>query len=127
MNIVSLILNIIHFILVFIPIIIFFVPKKVLHPLFPYIFLIIILIPLHWPLNDNECVFTTATKKSGNLQNSETTSQFSEKYLRWLYEPIMNLLGLKWNSDNLEKMVYYHWILNFILVWYYNTYKYKCK
>ena len=63
-------------------------------------------------------MLTLLSKKMGNYNNSETTSQFSERYLKWLYLPIMKTIGWNWNSNDLEKMVSLHWIFNICLVWY---------
>ena len=76
------------------------------------------MIPLRRVFLDNHCVLTLLSKKMGNYNNSETTSQFSERYLKWLYLPIMKSLKLTWNSNDLEKMVSLHWIFNIILVLY---------
>ena len=32
----------------------------------------------------------------------------------------MDLIGWKWDSVGLDKMVTLHWIINIILVWYYS-------
>ena len=50
--------------------------------------------------------------------------KFSEKYLRWLYEPILQLFGREWNTNNLDLIIVLHWILNLILMWYYCFYIY---
>tara|TARA_B100000902_G_C26972015_1_gene745886 strand:- start:100 stop:291 length:192 start_codon:yes stop_codon:yes gene_type:complete len=53
------------------------------------------------------------------MENTQTTSGFSETYLKWLYKPIMNLFKWEWNTKGLDKMINTHWIVNYILVWYY--------
>lgn len=40
--------------------------------------------PIHWLFLDNRCLFTLASQKMGNLQETETTSAFSEKYINLL-------------------------------------------
>ena len=62
------------------------------------------------------------SKEMGDLQDTETTSGFSEANLKWLYEPIMRLFGWKWDSRGLDKMVTLHWIVNIILIWYFCFY-----
>ena len=114
-------IDILHILFLLIPIIIFFVNQRQIRNLKKYILLLIVLIPLHWVFLDNHCALTLLSKKMGNYNNSETTSQFSERYLKWIYLPIMKSLGWTWNSDDLEKMVSLHWILNILLVWY-NTF-----
>lgn len=78
-----------------------------------------LLVPIHWIFFDNRCIFTIITMKAGALNNTETDSGFSEVYLRWLYKPIMNIIGWKWNNKGVAKMVNLHWVLNFILLWYF--------
>ena len=58
----------------------------------------------------------------GDLKEEKTSSKFSEKYIRWIYEPIMKLLGWNWNSKNLEKMVSLNWFLMLLLLWVYCFY-----
>ena len=111
-----------HFIFLFSPIIIYFLPLELIKYIFKWAFLILILTPIHWVFFDNNCLFTLATKKLGNMEDVETNSGFSEKYLKWLYKPIMDIIGWKWNEDGINKMVNLHWGINFILLWYYLFY-----
>ena len=116
------VLNIIHFISLFLPVIIYFLPVLFIKRyafLFKYYLLIMMLIPIHWVFLDNRCLFTVVSRKTGALQNTETTPQFSEVYLKWLYKPIMTLFGWEWNSKGLDKMVNLHMGINFILIWYF--------
>ena len=112
------IFNIIHFLFVFSPILLYLIPCKIVKPYLKWILLIAILTPIHWKFFDNRCFLTIITKKMGYLQDTETDSEFSEKYLKWLYKPIMDIIGWKWNDDGLDKMVNLHWIINIILIWY---------
>lgn len=119
MNTLGLILNSIHIFFVFIPFLIFVIPKLWLQKSFKYIMLAYLITPLHWIYFDDSCIFTLFTKKYGNdFQHTETESTFSEKYLKWLYKPIMELIGWKW-KDEIDKMVYLHWIVIFTCLWYY--------
>lgn len=111
-------LNIIHILIVTFPFLMYFMPNKYYWS-FKYIFLVLLLIPLHWVFFKNKCVFSIITKEAGDFKDTKTNSPFTEKYLRWIYEPIMKLFGWEWNSKNIEKMVYVHWIVIFILIWYY--------
>ena len=116
------VLNAFHFISLFLPVIIYFLPVLFIKRyafLFKYYLLIMMLIPIHWVFLDNRCLFTVVSRKTGALQNTETTSQFSEVYLKWLYKPIMTLFGWEWNSKGLDKMVNLHMGINFILIWYF--------
>ena len=120
-------LNLLHFILLFLPIIIYFIPIKYLNGIFKYIFLILILVPIHWEFLDGRCIFTLFTQSQGGLVEAETSSGFSEEYLEWLYRPIMNIIGWSWNSKGLNKMVNLHWLINFVLLWYFLFFKTNCK
>ena len=120
-------LNLLHFILLFLPVIIFFIPIKYLNGIFKYIFLVLILVPIHWEFLDGRCIFTMFTQSQGGLVESETDSGFSEEYLEWLYRPIMNIIGWSWNNKGLNKMVNLHWLINFILLWYFLFFKTNCK
>ena len=111
------ILNTIHVILLLIPIVIYSVPPKKAKPYIKWILLIAALIPIHWAFLENSCIFTIWSKKAGDYQEAETTSEFSETNLRWLYEPIMRLFNWPWNSEGLNKMVNLHWIINILLIW----------
>ena len=117
--------NILHMLLIFFPILIYFVNKKLLKGWLRYAILIALLTPLHWEFFNDECVWTIITRKLGGLEESESTSSFSEQYLKWLYKPLMtHIFKLKWDNDGINKMVYIHWIFNFILIWYYIFYRY---
>ena len=119
MNLAGFVVNVIHMFFVFVPFLIFAIPKLWIYKSFKYIMLLYILTPLHWIYFDNSCLFTIFTRDYGNnLQNTETDSQFSEKYLKWIYKPIMEMIGWKWTED-IDKMVYLHWIVIFICLWYY--------
>ena len=120
------ILNIFHLILLFLPILVFIIPMTYVIPWYKYYVLIALLTPLHWKFLNDECISTVITKKMGDFSNTRTTSAFSETYLKWLYFPVMkNIFKLKWNNDGISKMVYIHWIFNFILIWYFTFYVFK--
>jgi hypothetical protein len=120
-------LNIIHFILLFLPIAIFFIPIKYFNSIFKYLFLVLILIPIHWEFLDGNCIFTLLTQSQGGLVEAETDSGFSEEYLEWLYRPIMNIIGWSWDNKGLNKMVNLHWLINFVLLWYFLFFKTNCR
>ena len=120
------ILNAIHMLLIFVPIIIYFIKQKYLKPWFKYYVIFSIITPLHWIFFNNKCAFTLISRSLGEKKKKK--SGFSEKYLKWLYKPLMkHVFNLKWNSDGIAKMVNIHWIFNFILLWYFIFYKYVCK
>lgn len=117
----SKILNLLHGLLLLFPIVIYLfkIPKKksFMFSVYKYTIIIMLLVPLHWIFFENQCISTMLSKNLGDYQDSQTTSEFSENNLKWLYLPIMNLIGWKWNSDGLGKMITLHWIFNFILLW----------
>ena len=125
MLLLGVLLNAFHFVMLFSPILLFLIPLgliKTYRYWFRFYFLVMILVPVHWVFFDGKCLFTMLTMKTGGLSNSETESRFSEIYLKWLYKPIMNIIGWKWNSNGLDKMVNLHWVINFVLLWYFNFY-----
>ena len=74
---------------------------------------------------DDRCVFTILSLKLGNYQDTQDTdSAFTESNLRPLYEPIMKMIGLKWeNRKDIDKMINIHWIIIFIIMWYIIAFK----
>ena len=69
---------------------------------------------------DNKCILTSVNKKLGAFDKSNIEvyeSAFTEKYFKWLYEPIMKKIGYNWNKKDVDKMVHLHWILNIIIIW----------
>ena len=113
----------VHLIAIFSPILLYAIPPVYLKPLNPYmkwILLLFILVPLHWPFFNNQCIFTILTRKvSTENTNTKTNSSFSERSLKWLYKPVMDVIGWKWDNEGLAKISYLHALINIILVWYY--------
>lgn len=107
-------IHFIHFLLVIFPFIIYFFPKKYFKGNFKYIFLIFILIPLHWEIFDG-CLLTNLTNY---IEGATCKKIFSEEELGIFYRPITKFLGLKW-PDDIKKTVSLHWMLIFISLWYY--------
>jgi hypothetical protein len=112
--------DLLHFIFNFLPYILIFVPtnilkkyKKILH----YLLLLYISVPLHWYFFNNKCVVSEFSQYMGGLKNTQTGSPFSEIWLRWLYEPLLNLSGRKWNEDNISLMVNINARLNILVMW----------
>lgn len=120
-------LNLIHLFSLFIPVYIYFVPINYIKHIFKYIFIIILLIPIHWVFFDDRCVLTLFTQEQGGLKNVETESPFSEVYLKWLYKPIMDIIGWKWDSVGIDKMSNLHIGINIFLLWYFLFFVGKCK
>ena len=93
-------INLIHFIGVFIPVIIYFLPIKNIKNIFKYIFLLYILVPMSWQFTNNKCILTSFVKKNNEFKNTISDSEFSEKYLKWLYYPIIKICKKKWEKNN---------------------------
>jgi len=118
------VIEFIHVSYIFLPLIIVLFPIKYIKKYFKYIFLISILTPISWGLNNNRCILSDAVIKLDN----ETTENVSRKKLKWLYKPIVELLGMNWNSNkDLDFVVHLHWGLNFIVLWVYLFYIAKCE
>ena len=122
MLLVTRLLNVFHIFILLVPFLIYLPNKKLIKPYSHWMLLISAYIPIHWVYFDNSCIFTDISIAMGDYQNSETTSEFSENNLKWLYLPIMNIFGWEWNSKGLDKMVNLHWIINIFLIWYYCFY-----
>ena len=115
----STIINILHFLGIFVPVLIYFFPVKYIKPIFKYVLLIYILIPMMWQFTNNECILTEFVIDNGHLNNTISESEFSEKYLSWLYKPLIKLAERKWTNTNINNIVHTHYILNLILLWAY--------
>ena len=111
----STILNLLHLFIAYIPILIYFVPQSYVKSSIKYLFLLLIFVPVQWVILDGDCFLTTATKEVGGLEDKT----FTEEYFSWLYLPIMKVLGMKNNEKNWKKMLYLHYGVDVILVWYY--------
>ena len=128
-TIVEELMNGLHILILLVPFLLYLtVPKKKTRLYYAYIGLILFmyLLPLHWVFFDDQCLFTLASKWLGDYKDTETTSAFSETNLKWLYKPIMNVFGWPWNTEGLDKMVNFHWGINYIIIWHYAFFR-LCK
>jgi len=125
MNPISCIVDIIHILFCLMPIGIFFIPKKYFW-LTKIIILLLLLTPLHWEFFDNFCSLSWISIKLGGLSNTNHESPFTEKYLSWIIDPLFNLLNINKSSKSISKFVYFQWIINFIIIYYYIFYYLKC-
>ena len=116
---ISILIDIFHLLFLLIPFIVYFLPFPLVNKYYKYIILLLILTPLHWKLLDDKCILSIATNKMGNNLDDSKNHPFTEKYLRWLYEPIMKLLDWPWDEKHITKMVYLNWILIFLVIWHY--------
>ena len=113
------VVDIIHLFLLFIPFILLFIPKTVLTRYILSIkimFLLFILVPVHWLICNNQCLLTEFSKKNGTLSN--TSNAFSKQYLGLIYYTIIDSVGAKRNDNNLDKVIGLHWMIILILFWY---------
>jgi hypothetical protein len=112
-------IDILHIMLVFLPFWLLFLSKKYFDRKTLMKFLAIyIAIPLHWYLLDNQCIVTYFTKKMGGHNDTKTKSSFSEKYLRWYYEPFIRFFGHTWNDKSISYAAHITAIINISIVWY---------
>lgn len=115
------ILNILHISILFIPLILFSLPNKIINKYFKkylkIILLFYILVPLHWPFFNDACIFTRISINLGDYTDAQTTSQFSEENMMWLYKPIMNLFGWQLNNTDMNKITTLHSLINILLIW----------
>ena len=109
-------LDAVHFTLVFFPLLLFLVPPRSARPWLKYIFPLYILIPLHWGLFDNQCLFTLFSIQLGTIEHQGHDSSFSDTYLRWLYKPLIRLTGNEYSPSTLDKAIFIHWGINFLLI-----------
>ena len=118
------IIEFIHILYIFLPLLIVLFPIKYIKHYFKYIFLASILTPIGWGINNNKCFLSNIVISLDNTNNKN----ISRKKLKWLYKPIVELLGMDWNSDkDLDFVVNLHWGLNFIVLWVYLFYIAKCE
>ena len=114
-------LNIIHCIILIIPPILFSLNQNIIgkyfKPYIKYILLFYALLPLHWVFFDDACIFTKLSVMFGDYSDAETTSQFSEENMMWLYGPLLKLFGWQFNSVGMNKIVTLHSILNILFIW----------
>lgn len=127
-KVVSELFNIFHLIGLFLPFLLVLIPSRFflnIELTMKCLVLFYLLIPLHWVFFDDRCVFTILSLKLGNYQDTQDTdSAFTESNLRPLYEPIMKMIGLKWeNRKDIDKMINIHWIIIFIIMWYIIAFK----
>lgn len=127
-KVVSELFNIFHLIGLFLPFLLVLIPSRFflnIELIMKCLVLFYLLIPLHWVFFDDRCVFTILSLKIGDYQNTQDADiAFTESNLRPLYEPIMKMIGLKWeNRKDIDKMINIHWIIIFIIMWYIIAFK----
>ncbi len=121
-NILKHFVNLLHILIALVPIFLYFVPYRLTQSFIHWLLLFMIMVPLHWPFFDNKCLLTIVSQSLGDYKDNDSESAFTEVNCRWLYEPIMKIIGWEWNSKNVGKMVTLHWIINILLVWIYTFY-----
>ena len=116
-------IEVIHILYIFSPILVVILPIRYIKKYFKFIFLGAILTPIGWGLNNNKCILSDVATSL----DETSTENISRKRLKWLYKPIVDLLGLDWNKNkDLDYVVYLHWGLNYIILWIYVFYIAKC-
>ena len=122
MLLVTKIINFVHLIFLFAPFVFIFLSQKLLRKntlVVKIVFLLYLLTPLHWIFFDDKCALTIFSRELGDYENARSTIGFTDANLRPVYEPIMKLIGWKWNKVNdVSKMIYLHWIVIFLILWY---------
>ena len=127
-KVVSELFNVVHLLAIFVPFLLVLIPSRLflnIELTMKIIALFYFLIPLHWVFFDDRCVFTILSLKIGDYQDTQDAEiAFTESNLRPLYEPIMKMIGLKWeNRKDIDKMINIHWIIIFIIMWYIIAFK----
>ena len=118
-------LNFVHFIILFNPVLLIILPGTLIEKYIKWLLIFNIIIPLHWHFFENRCILTEIERYFGGYKKSKSNSGFTESNLKWLYKPIMGLIGWDWNSLGIDKMVTLHWVVNVLIVWYMALYIYK--
>ena len=114
----SIILDILHGGFLFVPLVLLFVPSSYISfKIYHLLLLLYTLVPIHWYYLHGQCIITYITQKMGGLKNAQTSSPFSEKWLWWFYNPMMDLLDYEYTSDNLNIMIYNYAVFNILLMW----------
>ena len=106
----------IHLVVIFFPLTLFVM--KFPRWLYKYFILIPVLIIIHWKFLDNQCSLTILQRIIKNKKNNDRTG-FSERHLKWFYNFFLNLFNLPWNENNLVVAINIHWLVNFLIIWYF--------
>ena len=121
MKVISFFIDFLHILFILSPIIIFLIPMKYFF-IKKIIILLLFLTPSHWIIFNNKCLLTEFSQKLGGLDNTNTNSAFTEKYLKPFYEYFFKLLNIKNNSQNISKFVSVQWFINYMIIFYYIFY-----
>ena len=108
-------IDFVHCCLIFFPFYMMFIPNIIVK----LFFLLSALTPLGWLIFNGKCWMTLLVEKIMGEKNKEYKKSFSERYLGWFYFRILDLVQIENTSENLDKLVTWHWVLNNIAVWYY--------
>jgi len=116
-------LDLAHFILLFFPIMVYFIhfPNSTVQ----IMFLLSSTIPLSWYFYDHKCIFSVLSSKL-RQETEENEKNFSERYLTKFYTIIQRFLGYDNSEKSFNKVIFLHWVVNMILLWFY-LFIYKCE
>jgi len=117
--IIGLTFDIIHLILMFVPFVLLFLKTNYLQKYvlaFKILFLLFILVPVHWMIFNDECLLTMISKKHGTVD--DTSNAFTKKYLSFIYYPILRFFNLPITDKYIEKLIGIHWVLLLSCFWY---------
>ena len=100
------------------PFILLMIPKYISKQIAKYILLIFILLPIHWKICKSRGLLTRILEYLGEDYTEITTSSaFSEKYLKWFYEPFMKFFKVPWNTESFERVISVHIGINIVITW----------
>ena len=116
-------LDLAHFILLFFPIMVYFIsfPSSTVQ----IMFLLSSFVPLSWYFYDHKCIFSVLSSKL-RQETEKNEENFSERYLAKFYTIIQRLLGFDESGKSFNKVIFLHWVVNMVLLWFY-LFIYNCE
>ena len=114
-------IDIVHGLVFLIPLLFLFgIIKNTLY--FKITLAILLLVPLHWPFFNNECIFTVIANKINDTKETYITRTFL-----FLPEKLKKYVNIQYTSDQITKIIATFIIMSMIVVcWYIIFYKMKC-
>ena len=116
-------IEILHIFIEFIPILILFgVIKNAL--ILKLTLIMFLLIPLHWPFFNNECILTIM---SNNLNGIESNVTFVERRFKFIGRFFQNIFKKKTPKESILMFTSIVNMINLVIIWYIIFYKMNCK